>query len=295
MTNPDVTFEAVERVSNALVAEGLRPTVRAVRERLGGSNSTLVRHLRSWNEARDTVQRQPRDLPGELVLAVRRALAEAEQASRAEAVMQLEATQQTVDELLQENGALERRLEAMELDLSQVRTERDGQKGKLEQAAEERTMMAGELLGERQRSMAAQADLAKARVRVELSEATLAELRERENALRQDLARASTEALELRALLAAEQVSKAGIAAQLASEQASLVASEARVQELARLQDGQAGLASRAAAAEAALVELRSVVETLRSLVRQPEPAEQEATGGSGASARVAGKTARTK
>jgi colicin import membrane protein len=147
VTQANVTYEAVAKVSNELISEGLKPSVRAVRERLGGSNTTLVRHLRTWHEARDAVQRQPRDLPGELVLAVRRAMSEVETNARAEAGLQMDIAHKTIDELLAESEALEQRLKVVASESAAAECAADEGRGRESELRRELERSSGEAAG----------------------------------------------------------------------------------------------------------------------------------------------------
>lgn len=267
MTHPDVTFEAVERVSNALVAEGLKPTVRSVRERLGGSNTTLVRHLRAWNEARSVLDHQARDLPGELVLAMRRALSAAEQSGRSQLLQQLESAQQTADELVQECDALVGRLEVAHGEGAALRSERDELRGRLEAAVEVSERMGQELQNERLATAAARSELAKAAVRSDAAELVVSELRAREHAAVAERGQVQSRLDELGAKLTAQQTSAATLSAQLEFERRRGEELQRRLDEVSAATAACSSWVERAAAAEAAAGELRRTVATLESLL----------------------------
>lgn len=267
MTQPDVTFEAVEMVSNALVAEGLKPTVRSVRERLGGSNTTLVRHLRAWNEARSAIDHQARDLPGELVMAMRRALSVAEEGGRSQFLQQLEAAQQTADELVQECDALVGRLEAAQAEGADLRAERDRLRGKLEASVASWERLGQELRSERQATAAACSELAKAAVRVEAAELVVSDLRERERAAGAEQGQVQSRVDELGERLTAAQTAAATFSAQLEAERRRSEALQRRLDEATAATTACSSWVERAAAAEAAAAELRRTVATLHSLL----------------------------
>lgn len=267
MTQRDVTFDAVEKVSNALIAEGLKPTVRAVRERLGGSHTTLVRHLRTWNEARSALEHQARDLPGELVLAMRRSLNAAESAGRAQLLQQLEASQHTADELAQESEALCEQLQAAEIEAATLRSERDGLLGKLEAAAERQEDVSQELYRERQCAGEVRSELAKAAVRAEALERAVNELREREQAARVSCDQLQCRHDELVARVAGEHAAVVSLSAQLEAERRRNEALQLKVDEAGAASSAHTAAMERAAGAEAASAELRRTVETLQGLL----------------------------
>ncbi len=49
MARPGITEEQTHEAADALVAEGTKPTVLLVRERIGGSYSTVKKYLDTWN------------------------------------------------------------------------------------------------------------------------------------------------------------------------------------------------------------------------------------------------------
>jgi len=50
----ELTFERVAAAADVMVAKGVTPTVDALRDELGGSDSTISRYLRLWKEQRAT-------------------------------------------------------------------------------------------------------------------------------------------------------------------------------------------------------------------------------------------------
>jgi len=62
-----VSYEQVATIADTMVGEGITPTVRGVREMLGtGSLSTIMRHLRAWQEARPAATAAAVELPQSL-------------------------------------------------------------------------------------------------------------------------------------------------------------------------------------------------------------------------------------
>jgi hypothetical protein len=71
MAREGITFEQVAAAADALVGEGVQPTIRAVRERLGtGSPNTIHRHLVAWREARPAATAAAPELPAPLAAAL---------------------------------------------------------------------------------------------------------------------------------------------------------------------------------------------------------------------------------
>lgn len=70
MARPGVEYEQIERVARKLLSQGQHPSVQKVRNALGtGSNSTIAKHLRTWQEsfqAENTLQ-LPESVPEDLL------------------------------------------------------------------------------------------------------------------------------------------------------------------------------------------------------------------------------------
>ena len=70
MSRPGVSYEDVSKVATALLSQGTHPSVQRVRNELGtGSNTTIDRYLKSWQETFKQKKRTvlPETLPEELV------------------------------------------------------------------------------------------------------------------------------------------------------------------------------------------------------------------------------------
>jgi len=63
MTRAIVTAEAVSAVADALVAEGLEPSLLLVQSRIGGSYTTVKRYLDAWKQARAQAAGMDGDTP----------------------------------------------------------------------------------------------------------------------------------------------------------------------------------------------------------------------------------------
>ncbi|MBL4634718.1 MAG: DNA-binding protein [Kofleriaceae bacterium] len=113
-----ITYEIVATCCDLLIAAGITPTQRNVRaelpqEYMGCGNSTLVRHIRTWNEKRDMAEDTKVDLPEELVNAMKKAISSSTIAATLEKESQLAKTTQQIDEdilLLEANEATIARL-----------------------------------------------------------------------------------------------------------------------------------------------------------------------------------------
>ena len=100
MARPGITYEQVASAADALVGQGDRPTIQAVREALGtGSPNTIHRHLTQWKAAQAPAERQAARLPDDLAAALAREIERQASASRAEAKAALEHEQARSDRL----------------------------------------------------------------------------------------------------------------------------------------------------------------------------------------------------
>jgi len=115
MARDGVTFEQVEAAADALAGEGLAPTIRAVRERLGdtGSPNTIQRHLARWRELRPSAPVPRPSIPEGILSAIAQEIERAAAQARAEAEARLVLAQAELAELAAVGEALEAEREAL--------------------------------------------------------------------------------------------------------------------------------------------------------------------------------------
>jgi colicin import membrane protein len=123
---------AVAAVADAMVKEGLEPTTRSVRERMGGGSHTkVVRGMQYWREI--CAARAADSIPIDPVIIERfraQYVAISNQASN-EANMRAADAEETVVQLAAELGAMEGRLAEREAELSTAQTQVQRQQGQL--------------------------------------------------------------------------------------------------------------------------------------------------------------------
>lgn len=71
MARPGIEYKSVERVARQLLSKGQHPSVQKVRDILGtGSNTTIAKHLKSWQEAFSQSQSPtlPKSVPDDLMV-----------------------------------------------------------------------------------------------------------------------------------------------------------------------------------------------------------------------------------
>ena len=252
-----VTFEQIAAVADAMKIDGVKPTSRAVRERLGntGSMGTINKLLGRWKSG------QERQISAALVLppALQRVLLEFMDteltAARTTLETELADQQQEAADLATENERQVIENDAQAESIEQLRSDVAAHQGRAGQLEADLTASREEAVRERSGAELARTELAKAQLRLEAMprlEADLVATRgvlETERAARvaaeQQAAvlSAKLEAVERRATEAADRTTKAEAATAQAVEKAEIVAREL-VSANAAVQAGQARLES---------------------------------------------------
>lgn len=192
-----VTFEQVAAAANALKADGIKPTTRAVRERLGntGSMGTITKMMQEWTTGQDRRTTEALVLPPALQRALLDFMDRELAAARAVLEADLVELQQEVGDLATES---ERQAETISGQVDQLATlaaEKAATEGKAGQLAADLDAARAESLRERQGAEVARTELAKAQLRLEAMPR-----------LEADLAAVRAELVEVRqARVAAEQ------------------------------------------------------------------------------------------
>ncbi|QFY42863.1 hypothetical protein F6R98_09760 [Candidatus Methylospira mobilis] len=107
-----VSFERVVAIAEQIVAEGGRPTLRGIRERLGsGSLGTIQAHLKEWNESKTPAIPTSTTLAADVQLAVMEEIARQVRSNRADLDMEIAQVKSERDELTEENNRLSLEIE----------------------------------------------------------------------------------------------------------------------------------------------------------------------------------------
>ena len=301
-----VTFEQIAAVADAMKIEGVKPTSRAVRERLGntGSMGTINKLLGRWKSG------QERQISAALVLppALQRVLLEFMDNELTTARTTLEAEladqQQEAADLATENERQVLENDAQAETIEQLRADVATHQGRAGQLEADLTVSRDEAVRERSGAELARTELAKAQLRLEAMprlDADLTAVRgelEKERHARQQAEQAAAvlaaklEAADRRSTESDARTDKAEAATVKAIEKAESVARElvvantavqagqARLEAAAReIEDAKKAVATANAAAQKsgeAAAELRGQVETLKTQAiaraQQPEP-----------------------
>ena len=286
MAKPEsITYDSVEQAANELRGAGITPTVRLVRQKVGGSNTTILRHLNVWKAANPPARHQVREIPAELVSALETTLGRIEATARAEIQGQLVDAQNTLDDVTGENEELQERNAELQGQNSSLASERDRLKGQVAEQASELQSLRDAVAREQAAAEGARVEQAKAQLRVEGADARLTELAERERALRSELTTAQAEHTSTRDARVLAERDAAVNRAQLEAERGVRAAAESRIAELQSELQAAAPATGRAAAAEASTTELRATVAMLQGLLERASVGGTDAAGEGGGAA----------
>lgn len=169
MARIGVSFEQVAAVADGLVGDGLQPTIRAVRERLGdrGSPNTIHKHLTSWREARPVAAAAAPELPQVLSAAIAAEIERAASQARGEIEGRLVQAQSEAADLAAAGEAMESELDELREQVAALTGERDTLAGKAEQQAADLIEAQHRIEREQQAAEAARVELAKAQLKAE--------------------------------------------------------------------------------------------------------------------------------
>ena len=176
-----ITPEQVHAIADAFKAEGVTPTLRGVRERLGtGSMGTINKLLQQWKAGQERQAAAAPVLPPALQRAILDFIAAELAAARAPLEAELADAQQAEADLAAENERQAAAIEDLGAQLDQLAAEKATAEGRAEQLAADLAGSKEDAARERQAAEAARTELAKAVLRLEAMprlEADLAAIR----------------------------------------------------------------------------------------------------------------------
>ena len=174
-----VTAEQVQAAAEAIAAEGQRPNVRSIRDRLGtGSFNTIQRYLSGWRESRPQVTQAAYELPAELVNAFGAELRRGAEAATAEIRAELAEAHQEVKERAENGEELEQQIEELEQQVEALTHERDTAAAEAAARADEIQRLAEQVRREQDAAEAARTEVATARVKIETQADQLTDLKQ---------------------------------------------------------------------------------------------------------------------
>ncbi len=126
MARPGITAEQVAAAAEALAAEGVAVTIKAVLARLGsGSETTILKHLRAWRDSRPAAQAAAPELPPHIAAALSAELARVAAEAREPLVSQLASQREETDGVIAESDRRADVIDELTEQLAAVTTERD--------------------------------------------------------------------------------------------------------------------------------------------------------------------------
>ena len=307
----NITPDQVHAIADAIRAEGGKPTLRAVRERLGtGSMGTVSKHLQQWKAGQERQATTELALPPALQRAVLDFMATELAAARAPLEAELADQQQTAGDLATENERQATTIENQAGELEALAADKAASEGKAEQLAVDLATAKEETVRERQAAEQARTELAKAMLRLEAMprlEADLTAIRAELGKERQGRIEAEQQAAVLTAQKAdlegrlvdakkgadrsAEQLQKAQDRAEqlgtsLADARVTVQTQQSRIEDLtgqlerARAEAREAG--DKAAVLASQKTDLAAKVDSLANELQQAAPAAAKAKGQKG-------------
>lgn len=163
-----ITPEQVHAIADAIKAEGGKPTLRAVRERLGsGSMGTVATLLQQWRSGQERQTATNLVLPPSLQRVILEFMAAELSAARAPLEAELAEQQQAAADLAAENERQTGTIEGQASALEALAAEKATAEGKAEQLAADLAGAKEEAIRERQAAEQARTELAKAMLRLE--------------------------------------------------------------------------------------------------------------------------------
>jgi len=125
MTRVDpITFEKVKQAAAGLLESGQKPTVRLIRSRIGGSNTTILKFFQVWEQVCGTVK-PPAGVPTEVVKALQASYDRVAIQATSDLLEQLQTAQTNVGDLAAENEGLQLHVEELSQRCAAQASEKD--------------------------------------------------------------------------------------------------------------------------------------------------------------------------
>lgn len=213
MPRVGVRFDEVAAVADSMKADGIIPSIKNVRERLGtGSDSTVHKHLTAWRETCPQLVAVAAEMPASIIQAFGMEILRARSEARAELENRLVLIQAEAAELAASGELLETELDKLREEFSALSSDRDILLGKNQGQAVEIEKLSGENERERHSADQSRIEVAQLRNKLELLDeklisqsATIAELKTVNDSESQGKISAEKSAAVLAARLEAEQ------------------------------------------------------------------------------------------
>ena len=198
-----VTYEQVADIADSIQAAGSKPTLRAVREQVGGgSMGTINKLLQEWRGSHERRAAVDVALPPALQRVLLDFMGTEVAAARAPLEAELADQQQTAADLAAENERQAQTINDLSAQIEALTADRAGMEGRAAQLTADLATVRDEITRERQAAETARVELAKAQLRLEglpRLEAEIAALRSERDQERQGRVQAEQEAAVLTA------------------------------------------------------------------------------------------------
>ncbi|MDD2539731.1 MAG: DNA-binding protein, partial [Desulfuromonadaceae bacterium] len=172
-----VSFDEVAAVADSMMAEGLTPTIRIVRERLGtGSLNTIHNHLTAWREALPQFTSEMIELPATIATAFSKEIGRAKSEAKAESEARLVIFQTEAAELAADGKKREDEREVLLEELKVITTDREMLRGTLQEQSGEIDRLTKENDRERYAAEQARTEVAQIRNKIDMQAERLLEL-----------------------------------------------------------------------------------------------------------------------
>lgn len=271
-THNALSYERFTAAADELVAAGTKPsllTQRMLRDKVGGSFSTIVGYLKTYKDAHPELVPHP-NLPPELLSSIQTVLTRERNAVRGECANQLTFLQQQNDELTADLAAAEVALERHSVESQQLATARDSALGQVSQLLEQVHDLKAELASAQHRSQAALRQANAAQSQTDVAQGSLVELRQQTEAqltaMRAELSGRAVEVAELHQSTRVTEVQLAEARALLEAERAARAALDER---LAQAEDSLRSHQTQAITSAVATAEVSSLTQQLVGLQRE--------------------------
>jgi colicin import membrane protein len=173
-----ITYDQVAAAADALVAENIQPTLKAVREKIGkGGMGTVHKYFQTWASNRPKSPAPTVELPAELVKSLSSWVMQSTTAARADSEERLVQSQAEAVELARAGEQLEAEHDDLLDDVSIITTERDHALATATERGSEIARLLKDVDRERLLAGAAQVEAAEAKFKVESQAAHLVDMR----------------------------------------------------------------------------------------------------------------------
>lgn len=178
MAKPGVEYDEVARVADAMLAKGVEPTNRLVLAEVGGSATTVHKHLKNWRAAHPQAAQAPPELPAGLQRAIQEELRRQQAEARSEIEARLVTTQAEAEDLARAAERAESEVEQLSERVAGLTGDRDRLTGQLNEQQRETARLNEALNHERAAAESGRVEIAQARLKTEAAEAAASTLRE---------------------------------------------------------------------------------------------------------------------